>query len=369
MARISDNVLPEGAQLGLTLDRYQELMGLDCCAFNGINHPTEIDGSSCPEIVTQSQRDEMARYLLQAEERRERELSFFVAPKWITEEVEFSGYNPFILSHKHLIVVGAPAATLIEAGVAINYGIPPFNEANEPTDPVPITVTSGISTSEIMVVIPGGDVNDAGDRINPTRIFSAAGIITIQIPRCRLVRDEYLDDRHDPPIYYDVDVFFDTVDVYRYYADVSQGAQFVWAAGSCGDTDCTPNCQLACTTVIGEGAYRLSIVHAYPATYSNGIWTKGCFTYCQSPNSARFVYKSGIQSTIDIELTTIRLAHTLMPRSPCSCDLVKQRWTEDRVVDPNVRTAYGNMSGAIDAWVADGHMHVGHGGMFPGMRG
>lgn len=368
MARVRDNVLPEGSQLGLTLDRYQELSGLDGCAFNGINRPTEIDGSSCPEIITQSQRDELAKYLLQAEERRERELNFFVAPKWWTEGVAYTGYNPFILSHKHLIEVGAPTATLIEAGVAIDYGVPPFDEDNEPTDPVSIAVASSVSTSEIMVVIPDGDVNSQEDRINPTRITSAGGVITIQIPRCRLVTDDYMEDWVDPPSYYDVNVFYDSVDVYRYYADESTGVEFVWLRSNCSDLDCESACQSACAQIKDREDYRLSIVYAYPATYSSGTWTRGCFSYVFSPSTVQFVYKSGLSGSIDVEINTMRLAHTLMPRPPCSCDLVKQRWEDDNKRMDNIITPYGDAKGAYAVWIADSHAKVGGGGMFPGVR-
>ncbi len=41
MARVSDNILPDGFVPALTLDRYQDIMRLPINAFNGLNQPDE----------------------------------------------------------------------------------------------------------------------------------------------------------------------------------------------------------------------------------------------------------------------------------------------------------------------------------------
>jgi len=359
MARVSDNVLPPLSQLGLYLDRYQELMGLDVCAFNGINRPSDPNDSSCKDIVTQSQRDDLAMYLMQAEEMREEELGYFLAPKWRQEDQTVFMNNPFVLDMKYLIEIGYPTWTLIEEDVAVSYGTPPFIvTVNEPTDPVVLTVATSVSASEIVVTYP-----DELNEIHPTSVVVAGGIATITIPRCRLVKPAYDGNWDDPYSYYDTDPFLTTVDVYRVYADVSLGAQFLWFQVPC-DTDCEPNCQVACPLIAGKDAYTLSTVRLFPASYSSGTWSRTrCFTYSAKPDAARFNYRSGRRPSITNELRTIRLAHTLMPYSPCSCDLVRQRWESDRE-QTTTYTPYGSTRGAIDTWLADSRAKVGQGGMF-----
>jgi len=362
MARPSDGVLPDLSQLGLTLDRYQELMGIDVCAFNGVNRPTDNRDSFCNSIVTQTQRDDLAKFLLQAEEIREEELGYYVAPKWRSEELDVSCNNPFSLSKKYLIEVGYPTWTAIEEGYALDYGIPPFvHDANEPTDPVVIEVATTVSTSEIVVTYPDETVV-----IKPSSITSAGGVVTIQIPRCRLVIPEYNTDRDEALSYYG-DYFLETVDVWRFYADPSEGTEFKWIQVPC-DTDCEPNCQRACTIISGERAYELSLIYAYPATYSGGVWTRtNCWAYRTMPNSLSVTYRSGKRPSINNEILTIRLAHTLMPYAPCECNVVRQKWDEDHELMERQFTPYGSRRGALDAWLADSRAKVGQGGMFPGI--
>lgn len=365
MARISDNVLPPTSHLGLTLDRYQELMGLhggfDMCAFNGINRPTDRHDNQCSTVVTQSQRDQLAMYLVQAEEKRETILGFYLGYKWtIGEDHVVTGYNPYTLRNKHLVAIGYPTYTEIEMGVVLDWGVPPFMPtSNEPNDPVYFTITTSVSTSEIVVTYPGETAH-----IHPTSIVdNGDGTMTIGLVRCRCVKPSYNGDWDDPPSYYDNDVFLVTVDVWRYWANPELGAQYLWRIAGCQLPDCASRCQSVCWQVSGEHAHDLSIVHVWPATYSAGVWTRAsCWTYAGSPDLLRVSYRSGLQ-TMSNEIYTARLAHTLMPRPPCSCDIIKQRWQDDRIVNQRGVTPYGSMQGAVDTWVADSQARIGHGGM------
>ena len=367
MARVSDGVLPDGAVIGMSLDRYSDIigsqMGHNLCAFNGINRPSEDHPLSCMSILSQSDRDEIAKYIYQAEEMREEELGYFLTPKWTTEELGVGAGNPFELQHKFLIEVGTPTWSAISLGEAVTFGVPPFSPANEPTDPVQIVVTvaTTVPLGEIVVTYP-----DELVKIKPSSVTRLGTDVTISIPRCRLVKPEYNDDWQDPPSYYDDDVFLDTVDVYRLYSDVSTGAQFVWYAASC-DTDCEPNCQPACPMIVGTMAHELSLVTIKPATYSNSAWTTGCMRYSYKPDAARFTYLSGKTASMTNELFTIRLAYTLMNRPPCSCEVIDHLWQEDRVKMERMYTPYGFMAGSGAAWLHDQRQKVISAGVFPGV--
>lgn len=365
MARISNNVLPPGSQLGLSLDRYQEVMGLhggfDMCAFNGINRPTDRHDNQCSAVVTQSQRDQLAIYLMQAEEKREVILGFYLGYKWtVGEDHVVTGYNPYTLRHKHLIALGYPTRTPISMGVVLNWGTPPFVPiSNEPSDPVYFTITTNVTVGELLITYPGETVP-----IHPISIVdNGDGTVTIGIVRCRCVKPAYNDDRDDPPSYYDNDVFLGTVDVYRYWANPETGAQYMWRMANCALTNCEPVCQSACWQITGVYAHDLAILHVWPATYSAGAWTRTSrWAYDGRPDLLRVNYRSGLQ-TMSNEIYTARLAHTLMPRPPCSCDIVKQQWQSDREVNTRGVTPYGSMQGAVDTWMADNQARIGHGGM------
>ena len=366
MARISDGLYPDDSQVAMYLDRYAELMMLEPCGFNGVNKPTTNYDSQCVGIVGQSQRDSLAMYLLQAEQMREDELGFHVGHKWDSEQHEITGNNPFDLEWKHLVEVGYPTRTEIELAVALDHGTAPFSTANEPNDPVTIAVNvpTTVPNSEIRVYYP--DEPDEMRRIYPSAFSRVGTALTISLPRCRLVKPEYNDDRDDPISYYDSDPFLETVDVYRFYADVSVGAEFAWIKANCADDDCVPNCQPACPMIIGPDAYRLSIVHVFPATYSAGAWMRSnCYTYNGLPDYLRITYVSGKTSMTD-DIYTIRLAHTLMPRPPCSCDIVKGKWEEDNVVLDRQYSPYGSKRGQIDTWMHDSRRLLGNGGMVLG---
>jgi len=372
MARTSVGIIPVDpvvgiAQVGLTLDRYCDLMvGMDRitrCMFNGIDIPTPAYDVAGMGIVTQSQRNTLAMYLYQAEVKREEFLGYHIGYKWIIHEHHDCGVdNPYMLNMKYLRSVGYPTLANISIGEAVNYGVPPFNAANPPTDPITITVATTVSIYEILVMYPGENVC-----ITPSSIVdNGDGTVTISIPRCRLVHPDYNDDRDDHIGYYDADPYLMTVDIRRQYADVSLGADFVWTCPP-GTSNCVPGCQTACPIISGHDAYTLSIVHAYPASYSSGTWTTGCWSYSTKPTSVRFSYQSGRVDFSD-ELYTARLAHTLMPRPPCSGDMVKQQWIDDREILPRTYTSYGSMRGAMETWMSDRDRKVGHGGMFPGMH-
>lgn len=358
MARVSDGVLPDDAQLGLTLDRYAEIMLLDTCAFNGVLKPPCPD-HSCQDIWTQSQRDKLAMFLLEAEEMREEELGYFLAHKYVYKERHDWG-NPVILNKKFLQGIGERVTDDIELGVAIDHGV-----ETDPNDPVEISVATTVTdASEICVYYPGEDV-----KINPSSVSIAGGVATIKIPRCRLVKPELNDDREDHLDYYDNDNFLETVDVKRCWLDESLGAELVWKyTNSTCHPNCTSICQSACPQVEDQRGWRLSIVHLHPATYSNGSWTGVAFSQNTYPHIVRVSYMSGKQ-TLRNEHLTARMAHALMPHSPCNCDAVNMYWQTDRDRDPsNVITPYGASVAAVECWLADSRARIGMGGKFPGMR-
>lgn len=365
MARISDGILPggiwhpvnntDGTQLGLTLDRYAELCGFEIVGFNCVNKPDTLESADCELVWKQSSLDRLAMAILRAEQMREQELGFYIGPKFTTDEL-VNWRNPVRLEHAHLIEIGVPTLADISIGAAIDLGA----EA-APNDPVTLTIASTVTPDEVRVYYPGEDVE-----ITPSSVTSDGVTLTIRIPRARLVKPEYDVDRAEPVPYYENAYFLTTVDVERLYVEVDEATQYVWRkpVPSC-PTDCSIKYQDACARIASERAYRLSTIYCEPATYSGGAWSTTGWSYSSAPDALKVTYKSGLSDLLNLTLTA-RLAHTLLPYSPCDCKAVSMTWEDDRTIIPGgVFTPYGNRQGAIEAWMRDSRNRIGQGGKFP----
>ena len=365
MARVSDGILPNnvwsdsntsGTQMGLTLDRYQEILTFAINGFNGVNEPDERTGVNCDRIWSQSSRNRLAMAILRAEQKREQELGFFIGHKYVTDEIIDMRYNPRVLNWKHLVGIGVPTNADIAIGTATNLG-----GELAPNDPVTITAASTVAAAEVRVYYPDEDIE-----IHPSSVTTDGVTITVQIPRARLLKPALMTDSDDYPSYYENDNFLATVDVKRLYLDPTEGAQYVWRKPCLdGTAACTMKYQTACARIMSTRAYRLSTFSAEPATYADGAWTTACWSYNGRPDQMIVTYESGVNDMNNLTLTA-KLAHTLMGYSPCDCKAVSVVWMDDREQSvPRVYTPYGSRQGAIDAWMEDSRNKVGAGGMVP----
>lgn len=351
-------ILPENVTLGLTLDRYQEIMNLPEAAFNGLSKPDDEGCYDCVAIWKQTDRDALAQAIANAEEMREHELGYFTAPKYIEDEEYEFGF-PLILDQKLLITVGTSAQSNISLGVALVLGA-----ELSPNDPVTIAVATTVTDkNEICLFYPGEDIE-----IHPSSVEISGGVATIEIPRSRLIKLTVDTNCEPAPSYYENDNFITTIDVKRCYTDVSNGAYYVWF-GDCSITGLTltETTQLLYPKIIDR---RLSIVKFFPATYSAGTWTYANPTRWTEPSSVRVSYLSGMRYSAQVEIDTARLAHTLLiGLIPDRADLCSDCWKGDTQVDPsNLITPYGTMVGAVHVWMTDSRSKIGAGGKFPRVR-
>lgn len=348
MARTQDISLTQ--QTGLTLDRYQELLGLPIAAFNGLNKPGEFPEYACTTIWSQFNRDNLARYLAIAEEKREQELGYFIAPKYIENEEYDITLNPFLLNKKHLISVGEKVTTTIDDDVAITH-----RTGGVINDPVVLTVATTLTSYSSVVVY----YVDEEVPIHPSSISITSGVLTISIPRSRLVKPEKNLNYEDPLQYDDDDNFVTSVDVKSVTYDATKGVHYVSFGENFAET-------VTATTALVKNA-RLSAIEI---DMSNINCTIGFSECSRSSNPIfRISYLSGRQNSVMTEIQTLRLAHCLMPFDPCACEASQQYWRDDVTENPqSIITPYGSKSGAVEAWVADSRAKVGQGGKFPGME-
>jgi len=333
-------------------------MRLPEAAFNGLDKPQDTGCYDCVAIWKQTDRDGLALSIAQAEEMRERELSYHVAPKYIVDEEQEYKY-PTILTRKHLIAIGEKTTSDILLGAVINLGV-----ETAPNDPVILTVATTVTVvGEIKVFQPGCDVE-----IHPSSITIAGGFATIKIPRSRLV-DPSIDLNCEPaPDYYENDNFLTAVDVKRVYTDPSDAAHLVWFGSCSGGTISLSEVTQLCYARIRD--YRLAVVEPISASYNGSTWSYASAIGCRTPKLTRISYLSGIRSSIYTELITAALAHTLLPNIiPDRVNLCSGCWKNDQLPDPSKDiTPYGSATGAIKAWIADSRAKVGQGGKFPAMR-
>jgi hypothetical protein len=352
MARITDGMLPDGRNLRLTLDRYQEIMRLPIAAFNGLNLPEEVPQYQCSYIWTQSERDYLATHISQAEEKREQELGYYLAPVYVDAYYEFD--RPLVMDNKYLITLGERSVDEIEMGYVLDHGTSP----DDINDPLVITVPIGdvASLDEVVVLYPGEQVE-----IRPSHIQANDTTITIRIPRSRLVLPELNDNREDPLSYYNNDNFLSTVDVVRRWYNQLEGMKLIWEGwqGCGGGFDESE--QIAWWRIRDE---RVGIVDFGPARQVNGNLRLSRPIYGVMPVWLRIRSVSGRRASMNTEMETARFAHTLMPNKPESCPTVHMYWDEDIQPHPgDIMTPYGNTIGAVRAWLSDSRAKVGSGGM------
>jgi hypothetical protein len=298
--------------------------------------------------------DGLAEALARAEEMREQELGYHLAPKYINDEEYDEIKYPLVLRRKHLIAIGSKKCDTVQLGYPLVLSV--LGVIN---DPVVISINpySYTDTSEIKVYFAGETIE-----IHPSKITISGGTLTIYIPRCRLLKLT-IDTNCDEPLYEDDANFVATVDVKRCYTDVSDGLFKVWTHGCCDpcDTAIAEVTELQYPRITDK---RLAIVRYEPATYNSttGVWTRTC---CSSVLSCRqdlmrVSYLSGRRNSIQTEMETICLAHTLVPDSftddtdMCNC------WQFDREKG-DLSTPYGDTRGAIRAWLSDSRSKVGYG--------
>lgn len=305
------------------LAQYAQAIQVCECAMWGVSN-SGCDTQGCRDIWVKSQRDEIAYYLAEAQEELEREIGYHIGYKWDTNERHQYG-RPVKTVWGYVVAGGTRATSIISAGEAVDHTADPAI-----IGPVATTVTD---ENEIHVYHPGSDVE-----IDPSSITIAGGFATIEVPRCRMVLESLADNTTSGVSYTNIANFESTVDVYRVYNDTTTPATLV-KPGCSGD--CSETTADKCIYV------RYSKLGSVDVPNSN-------LCAC-SPAFVDLNYYSGVEMTRQMQDTIIRLAHSKMPRNPCSCSPIDEFWKRDRNV-PAVLTAerlncpFGLSDGAWIAW-------------------
>ena len=305
-------------------NRYAKIIQQKECAFWGVNNPDDPE-PGCRDIWTLPQRDEVMRYLAEAQEEIEQQVDFYLCPTWVTDE-QHPYRQPVFTSWGKVIAGGVRAETVIQAGAAVDHSVDPAI-----IGPIVTTLTS---TSEIKIFYPGSE-----REIEPKKMLISGGNLTVWIPRCRMVKPDLMDNPPEGLDYYDTANFLATVDVKRVYNDPSTNATLIWphqCSAVCGQAGCSAYTATGCEYVRLPEIGSLDVT---PATYSNGQWVSGVNSSCcrGRPQFVKLNYYAGAQTTKQMEDTIIRLAHSKMPDEFCGCEVWTRLWRRDRNV-PEILT-------------------------------
>lgn len=307
--------------LAVSLERYAAIIQNLECSFYGVRND-DAPEPGCRTIWTKQQRDEVARYLGEAQFEIEQQVNFPLNPRWFADE-EHPYACPVQASWGYVIEAGVRAETDIELGATVDH-------TNDPAEIV--VATSVTDENEIHIFHPDTDLE-----INPSAITLSGGNATILIPRCRMVKVEFADNPAEGWDYTDLSVFEDEVDVKRVYNDPSTNAELVWPNGCSGCQNCTEQTQTACMYVSNAKA---GIFAVHPSTYSNGAWGRATGSFCcrSYPQKVRLNYRAGMNpTTLQAEDAIIRLAHSKMPDEFCGCETFMRLWRRDRKI-PEILT-------------------------------
>lgn len=361
---LSPQVTPAQTQVvqyrsAVTLARYAHKIGFDECQFWGVyneNIPTGSRGL-CRDIWTLAQRQDVAYYLGEAQKEIEDITRYPLQPTYVVGTITDDSHGDwrFVDQPRYpvLPLVETKWARVIEPGVRAAYLVGDGTAVNHATDPAVVTVAAlaGIEASQVEIYHTGSN-----QRITPSQVtVSGAGVITVNIPRCRMVLPSLANNPPEGLAYTDLGNFATTVDVVVVCTDPSQQAVLV-SSHQCSTTCATSGCQQYTYTgciVVEEpdiGGIRIA-----RGTYADGAWT-GVSTCSGTYQTVQLNYLAGLtRPSQQMEEAIVRLAHSKMPTSPCGgCDPVSYMWKRDRET-PDMMTRerfncpFGMSNGA---WIA-----------------
>lgn len=291
------------------LARYASIIGYPECNFFGVN--ADIDtGFQCREIWTKDQRDMVLKYLAEAQYEIEQVTGYPLSPKYIGQgqSAEYQDWQVFrkriVTKYARFIEAGIEATSDISLGAVVNHAADPAV-----IGPIATTVTSG---NEIHIYHPGLDVE-----IDPSSITIAGGFVTIEIPRCRMVKQSVADNPSTGLAYNDLSNFEATVDIKRIYTNRATQATLTYLSSCSG---CTETTLSGCIYVRDK---TVGIIDIQLSSSNNNLC--GC-----CPENIKLNYKAGADVlTRQAEDAIVRLAHAKMPSEPCGCDVVKRLWKRD----------------------------------------
>jgi len=350
----------------LSLNRYARVMGLDDASFN--NMTDGVTRQSAHAYWTQSDHDELAACIAQAEARLAAALRFDVAPTARTDAIRLAArggawWNANLTAPRgHITAFGTPVFTLLKAGAAVTV--------TGDTATVSVTgVSASLDPATVRVYYRVADGADAAAsaayRIHDVRCAVSGTTLTIGGPKAYFAALAVLEA--DAPADYDAaGSYVSAVDVYTEAVNEELPLTLVWDAVQ-ENAGSDPTARLTQTGAALLVDAEAGVFRARPATYAGGVHT---FTYPAYPSAPQYVEVSyiagyppadGATGWMDarLEAAVVRLANVLSPdyHHPLN-DLAEHKWRSDRAMPAEdnplrpdeLNNPFGYAAGARFAW-------------------
>lgn len=335
----------------LPLDRYAQLMGVPLAHFNNLDDGQIMD--ACRPFWVQSEHDELALALNQAEEKLRRHLHFDVAPTWWSETLPFGQAEaiwyadwtiaPVTPSYGHVHAFGRRAATLVAAGVTVTY--------NGNTASLTVEVGEGVASSEIRVYYRTADGADGagsdGWEIRPLRVAVAGGSAQVTGNRALFVQPAIREADYPAP-YDDPASYVEQVDVYRVYTDPALPVTLIWDAET-GEDPTGNTTQTAAARLLDPETGQFQV---RPATWDEDTEEHVAAEALRfaAPERIAVHYHAGYvldllgRMDAQLEEAALRLANVLLPeRGIPFCDPATLKYARDREIDERTGLMYGEL--------------------------
>jgi hypothetical protein len=334
------------------LSRYAKLIGYEEAAFWGVVWENQYL-RGCDPLWSEYERMSIQNALAEAQQEIEQVIGYPLCPTYISGTyddnprwVDQQCYRPQIVTrYPRILEAGVPVVEMLEEDATADHssitGLATIG---------PIS-TDAEHAHEIKVYYPNSD-----RQITPSKITISGGEVTIEIPRYRMVKQEFLNDAEGHILYENLAFFLTTVDVKRVYTDPS--TQAILVRPHCSNNNCSGGCYECTRTacVYLRDAF-LGVVDITPADWDadNLVWNRR--VVCAGNYSiARLNYLAGVRRLdLQAEIALVRLAHSKLGRPPCQCDKTGQMWKQDydvtgAVTRERVNCPFGLSSGAWHAY-------------------
>jgi hypothetical protein len=337
----------------VSLSRYTKLIGYDEVSFWGVLAENSFV-RGCDPIWSENERMSLQNALGEAQQEIEQVIGYPLCPtyisgtyddnpRWFDQQKYCS--SRIITRYPRIIAVGSLAVTVIESDSIIDYDIAVGLGIIGPLS------TSALSTDEIKVYYP-----DSDREITPSKITISGGSVTIEVPKYRMVKQEFLNNPSGDVLYEMLGFFLAEVDVKRVYIDTSDQATLV--RPNCRNGSCVNGCyectQTACMYIRDP---FLGIIDINPATWDSDLLEWKTNFICRNDYSiVRLNYLAGVRRLdLQAEMAVVRLAHVKMGRPPCQCDRTREMWSRDydvtgAVTRERVNCPFGLSTGAWTAY-------------------
>lgn len=336
----------------VSLSRYAKLIGYEEAAFWGVVWENQYL-RGCDPLWSEYQRMTIQNALAEAQQEIEQVIGYPLCPTYISgdynDNPRWVDQQPLkwqlMTRYPRILAVGVPVTSVIESEAEVDHDTTPGIGIVGPLS------TEATSVNEIKIYYPGSD-----RQISPSKITLSSGQVTIEIPRYRMVKQEFLNVVEGGVDYAVLGNFLTYVDVKRIYTDPSE--QAVLVRPNCRNNSCVNGCyECTQTGCIYVRDALLGIVNVNAANWDedNSSWINN--VVCGGRYSiVRLNYLAGVRRLdLQAEMAIVRLAHSKMGRPPCSCDKTGELWKSDydvtgAVTRERVNCPFGLSSGAWHAY-------------------